>query len=291
MRDLELSHGGFLGVAEMLIETRRRGSPRDRSSGDARVEAARRIEDEDRAHDRRPPGASEEAGASRLPTDSAPAPRAVPLRPVDGGRARESRGRRERRGWAVKQGNDVANGASKPLASISLDLDNLWSYMKIHGDAGWARSLVPGSSVEIVVDRFRAHGLTGDDLRRRTRRGARQERAAMRAIADAGHEIGNHSFSHEPWFHTYSYDQDRDARSPTPRRPSSAPPGAGRGDFADPVSASAPRRCASWRSANTSTMLRRSRRSWDHWPGPYYSSTARTCPTKNARSARSSSER
>ena len=24
-----------------------------------------------------------------------------------------------------------------PPASISLDLDNLWSYMKIHGDAGW----------------------------------------------------------------------------------------------------------------------------------------------------------
>ena len=26
---------------------------------------------------------------------------------------------------------------SKLLASISLDLDNQWSYMKIHGDAGW----------------------------------------------------------------------------------------------------------------------------------------------------------
>jgi len=26
---------------------------------------------------------------------------------------------------------------SKPLASISLDLDDQWSYMKIHGDKGW----------------------------------------------------------------------------------------------------------------------------------------------------------
>ena len=26
---------------------------------------------------------------------------------------------------------------SRPLASLSLDLDNLWSYMKIHGDPGW----------------------------------------------------------------------------------------------------------------------------------------------------------
>ena len=25
---------------------------------------------------------------------------------------------------------------NKPLASLSLDLDNLWSYMKTHGDAG-----------------------------------------------------------------------------------------------------------------------------------------------------------
>ena len=25
----------------------------------------------------------------------------------------------------------------KPLLSLSLDLDNQWSYMKIHGDEGW----------------------------------------------------------------------------------------------------------------------------------------------------------
>ena len=25
----------------------------------------------------------------------------------------------------------------KPYASLSLDLDNQWSYMKTHGDAGW----------------------------------------------------------------------------------------------------------------------------------------------------------
>jgi len=25
----------------------------------------------------------------------------------------------------------------KPIASLSLDLDNLWSYMKTHGEAGW----------------------------------------------------------------------------------------------------------------------------------------------------------
>ena len=27
--------------------------------------------------------------------------------------------------------------SGRPLASVSLDVDNLWSYMKTHGDAGW----------------------------------------------------------------------------------------------------------------------------------------------------------
>ena len=26
---------------------------------------------------------------------------------------------------------------TKPIASLSLDLDNKWSYLKTHGDAGW----------------------------------------------------------------------------------------------------------------------------------------------------------
>ena len=30
---------------------------------------------------------------------------------------------------------------------------------------------------------------------------------ALRAIGDAGHEIGNHSFNHEPWLHLYSEEQ------------------------------------------------------------------------------------
>src|SRR6185295_10088602 len=34
---------------------------------------------------------------------------------------------------------------------------------------------------------------------------ARPENAdAIRAIAAAGHEIGNHSFHHEPWLHRYT---------------------------------------------------------------------------------------
>jgi hypothetical protein len=98
--------------------------------------------------------------------------------------------------------------SNRPFASISLDLDNLWSYMKIHGDSDWTSFpsyLDP--FVEIALGRFRRHGLTvtvfvvGQDA------ALAKNAKAMRAIADAGHEIANHSFSHEPWFHTYSYDK------------------------------------------------------------------------------------
>jgi peptidoglycan/xylan/chitin deacetylase (PgdA/CDA1 family) len=80
--------------------------------------------------------------------------------------------------------------------------------MKIHGDADWASFpsyLDP--LVEIALGRLRRHGLTvtvfvvGQDA------ALAKNANAMRAIADAGHEIANHSFSHEPWFHTYSYDK------------------------------------------------------------------------------------
>src|SRR5207248_2980424 len=31
-----------------------------------------------------------------------------------------------------------------------------------------------------------------------------RNRSLLRSIAEAGHEIGNHSFHHEPWLHLYS---------------------------------------------------------------------------------------
>jgi peptidoglycan-N-acetylglucosamine deacetylase len=97
---------------------------------------------------------------------------------------------------------------SRPRASLSLDLDNLWSYMKIHGDAGWESfpTYLPRLA-PIVIERLRKHGLTltifivGQDA------ALEKNHHALRALADEGHEIGNHSFSHEPWFHEYRYDE------------------------------------------------------------------------------------
>ncbi len=93
----------------------------------------------------------------------------------------------------------------KPTASISLDLDNQWSYMKTHGEAGW--ELFP-SYLDLVVPRIlrflKERGLkitffvVGQDA------ALEKNREAIAAIAAAGHEIANHSFSHEPWLHLYS---------------------------------------------------------------------------------------
>ena len=97
------------------------------------------------------------------------------------------------------------NAGARPIASLSLDLDNQWSYMKTHGDPGW--KALP-SYLDIAVPRIleflRERGLTisffvvGQDA------ALERNYAALRALADAGHEIGNHSFHHEPWLHLYS---------------------------------------------------------------------------------------
>ena len=94
---------------------------------------------------------------------------------------------------------------SKPIASLSLDLDNKWSYMKTHGDTGWESF---PSYLNCVVPRvldFMAQRhllmtvfVVGQDAVLDC------NRDALASIAAAGHEIGNHSFHHEPWLHLHS---------------------------------------------------------------------------------------
>lgn len=93
----------------------------------------------------------------------------------------------------------------KPIASLSLDLDNKWSYMKTHGDAGWESF---PSYIDIVVPRvlefLRERDLkitffvVGQDAARPENHGS------LSQLSAAGHEIGNHSFNHEPWLHLYN---------------------------------------------------------------------------------------
>lgn len=100
------------------------------------------------------------------------------------------------------------------MASLSLDVDNLWSYMKIHGDDGW-------QSRPSYLDTFIPYAL--EVLERANAKitffivgidAAREENhAALKSIVDAGHEVGNHSHEHEPWLHEYSKQQLHDELS------------------------------------------------------------------------------
>lgn len=93
----------------------------------------------------------------------------------------------------------------KPIASLSLDLDNKWSYMKTHGDAGWETfptylDVVVPRSLKFLRDRNLniTYFIVGQDA------DLEKNHESIAQISAANHEIGNHSFRHEPWLHLYS---------------------------------------------------------------------------------------
>ncbi len=99
----------------------------------------------------------------------------------------------------------------KPLASLSLDLDNEWAYLKTHGDRNW--ETFP-TYLDTVVPRFLrildalqqriTVFIVGQDA------ALEKNRGALRSIASSGHEIGNHSFHHEPWLQKYTTEEIED---------------------------------------------------------------------------------
>ena len=90
-------------------------------------------------------------------------------------------------------------------ASISIDLDNQWAYMKTQGCAGWESF---PSYLDLVVPRIletlRRSGLRATFFVVGKDAALEKNHAALRSIVEAGHEIANHSFMHEPWLHLYS---------------------------------------------------------------------------------------
>lgn len=96
----------------------------------------------------------------------------------------------------------------KPIASLSLDLDNLWSYMKTHGDEGWQEY---PSYLDLVVPRV-LDFLAQRDLRITffivgLDASMPRHHRVLRSITEAGHEVGNHSYLHEQWLHLYTEEQ------------------------------------------------------------------------------------
>lgn len=93
----------------------------------------------------------------------------------------------------------------KRPASISLDLDNLWAYMRAHGLPEWRDfpTYLP-HVVPKIIESAQALNLqltvfvVGKDAE------IEENKVWIQALVQAGHSIGNHSYLHEPWMHRYS---------------------------------------------------------------------------------------
>jgi peptidoglycan-N-acetylglucosamine deacetylase len=100
------------------------------------------------------------------------------------------------------------NFNDKMNASISLDLDNQWAYMKVHGDEGWEK-------YPTYLDKFLPHGLemlSKYNLKITffiVGRDADDERNSetIGEITKHGHEVGNHSYNHEASFNFYNREE------------------------------------------------------------------------------------
>jgi hypothetical protein len=97
---------------------------------------------------------------------------------------------------------------SKPFASLSLDLDDLWTYQRTHGDPDWElrKSYFPALMPALLdlLDELSCRltfFLVGADAV------VPQNAPWLRMITARGHEVGNHSFHHECWIHRYTRDQ------------------------------------------------------------------------------------
>ncbi len=90
----------------------------------------------------------------------------------------------------------------RPHATLSLDLDNLWAYLRTHGDPSW--NDFP-SFLDCAIPRLleffdrSGHAITlfvvGQDIE------LARHGALFEGLAGGGHEVGNHSYSHRIDFH------------------------------------------------------------------------------------------
>lgn len=102
----------------------------------------------------------------------------------------------------------MINNNKKKNASISLDLDNQWAYMQVHGDKGWEK-------YPSYLNKFIPRGLEMLDKHKLKitffivgRDAADINNAeVMKEITLRGHEVGNHSYNHEAKFNIYGQEK------------------------------------------------------------------------------------
>ncbi len=93
----------------------------------------------------------------------------------------------------------------KTFASISLDLDDKWTYLKTHGDDQWKEyPSYLDYAIPRILDFLDKKGIpitffiVAQDAK------FDHNKEVLREIANRGHDIGNHTFHHDPWLHLYS---------------------------------------------------------------------------------------
>jgi peptidoglycan/xylan/chitin deacetylase (PgdA/CDA1 family) len=97
---------------------------------------------------------------------------------------------------------------TKPIASLSLDLDDEWTYMKTHGDAGWEEyPSYLSYAVPRILDALDEHDLKITFFIVAQDAAFSYNHEVLRMIPERGHEVGNHTFHHDPWLHLYSEEQ------------------------------------------------------------------------------------
>ena len=92
--------------------------------------------------------------------------------------------------------------------SLSLDLDNKWSYLKTHGNDAWKDypTYLPMVVPRILQFLERENleitfFVVGQDA------ALDRNREAFSQLGESRHELACHSFSHEPWLHLYTEEQ------------------------------------------------------------------------------------
>ena len=96
----------------------------------------------------------------------------------------------------------------KIACNISMDLDNQWTYMKIHGDNGWTQFpsyfdvVIP--TLLDILDQLKlkiTFFIVGQDA------DLDKNRDYLRMLTERGHEVGNHSFHHDAWLNSYTKEE------------------------------------------------------------------------------------
>ena len=103
---------------------------------------------------------------------------------------------------------------SKRIASISLDLDDKWTYLKTHGSDSWEEypSYLHYALPRILdfLDQQKMHitfFIEAQDA------AFGHNKVVLGEIAKRGHDIANHTFHHDPWLHLYSEEQIHQERA------------------------------------------------------------------------------